>query len=187
VLVILAAVWVGGAFSAAPISYWAYPIILEFGAGMGLAHLFLRGWRLSAPIAGGFIAVGCVAAFVLGPLETYMNRVVILGLPAILIVCGFALAPAPRRPSAYMLFERVGDASYSLYLSHPFVITAVFIVWSRLPLSGAVDMFGYVLLTMLLTVVWSILSFHWIEKPASRLVRGWLRGRRKAQVVTTAP
>lgn len=187
VLVLLAGLWMAGAFGAAPMGFWANPIILEFGAGMVLAHVFFRGIRLPRAATWALILAGLVVAYVTGPMQTNANRVLILGLPALLIVASFALAPAPRNPRALAVVERVGDASYSLYLSHPFVITAVFILWSRLPMAGPGDFLGYVVVTLVIAAVWSVISFHWIEKPASRLVRGWLRGRDKARAATTAP
>jgi exopolysaccharide production protein ExoZ len=109
-------------FGFLPLRFWSDPIVLEFVLGMGLAlavsrGLSLPGWARVAMIA---IAVAWLHHQAGGP---SLGRVVSFGLPGALLV---AAAVSNRRadhigPTAGVLI-RLGDASYAMYLFHPFVM-----------------------------------------------------------------
>ncbi len=65
--------------------------------------------------------------------EDVLPRFMAAGIPAALIV--FAAACGPRLPATWFVAPLVliGDASYSLYLSHPFVIRPLRNLWLALP------------------------------------------------------
>jgi exopolysaccharide production protein ExoZ len=61
-------------------------------------------------------------------LAVAMSRVLQYGVPSALIVAGLALNPSALGAAGSGLFARafgfLGDASYSIYLVHPFALTA---------------------------------------------------------------
>jgi peptidoglycan/LPS O-acetylase OafA/YrhL len=61
--------------------------------------------------------------------------------------------------------KRIGTISYGMYLFHIFAVTAALKILDRLSLEGAVAAF---LLTTLLTVVVSEISFRLFENPIMR-------------------
>lgn len=140
------------------------PIILEFIAGvviakvgkvrwgfamlpLGVAALLLAGWLMIIPD-------GYNELFLTG--EQNLQRVAVLGIPAVLIVYGTMHIQAHRSVWTYF-----GDASYSLYLVHPLVLSGLAVVWILYPVSpNAIIAVGIV---VALVVSWRVHEL--VEKP----------------------
>lgn len=161
-----------------PIAFYGNFIVLEFVVGCLLGAILKRGfWRrvprpviVSLPIGLGL--AGFVAAAFTTSAEP--NRLIIYGVPASLLVFGVAardiVGPNTRLP----FFERLGNASYSAYLIHPFLV----VVWgasaTRLfggSWAGALCMAAGTLVT---TMAVSQVSFTVFEQRASKAVRLFL-------------
>ncbi len=103
--------------------------ILEFVAGLLIAEVTLSGVRLPRWAAGALVLGGVAAAVSLvGSTDSWWNpwRGIAWGLPAAAIVAGFALCPPTTAPGAVRRwFERLGDASYALYLVHYALFIAI--------------------------------------------------------------
>jgi exopolysaccharide production protein ExoZ len=110
-------------------------IILEFVAGMILGHLWLHGKVRIPPLAAfATILVAFAVMIVLTPLKTPENRFLIWGLPALLVVsAGLSLEPRGRFFSHGFL-KLMGDASYSIYLTHILTLGVLRTAWKRLGL-----------------------------------------------------
>ncbi|GEP08708.1 acyltransferase family protein [Methylobacterium gnaphalii] len=161
----LALAWIGrDATVATPIFYSVTDgllIVFLFGCGLGLAHE--KGLRLSWPIAAAAIVAGI--AWLLADLQGSAPWVA--GVPALLVVAGTVLRPPPRETLAGRWLAAVGDASYSLYLTHTFVLRGVFLVWKRLWLSAASVPF-FMLVSSLAAVLVSLLIYRSVERPMTR-------------------
>ncbi|MBB3902536.1 acyltransferase family protein [Methylobacterium brachythecii] len=161
----LALAWIGrDATVATPIFYSVTDgllVVFLFGCGLGLAHE--KGLRLSWPIALATIVAGI--AWLLANLQGSAPWVA--GVPALLVVAGVTLRPPPRETVAGRWFAAVGDASYSLYLTHTFVLRGVFLVWKRLWLSAATVPF-FMLASSLAAVLASLLIYRYVERPMTR-------------------
>lgn len=105
------------------LAFYSSSIVLEFACGMALAWAYRRG--LSLPAWAG--ALGVAAGFALLALDLpdgTLPRLVQWGFPAVLIVAG-AVSIERRHGMPRLAFAHVlGDASYSLYLSHTIVLAA---------------------------------------------------------------
>lgn len=172
--------------------FWSRPIVLEFvvGAAMGMAHA-RGGLRL-----GGAWACCLVAAAVSwvaldpfgmtttsGPTPNDFVRLAAWGAPAVLIlfavVASQAVVGLARHRVAAPLV-RLGDASYSLYLLHPFVLIVLGKVWVATPLHALLPWWALACLSV--GVAWGVarLSHRWIELKVSawlgrhRLARRWM-------------
>jgi exopolysaccharide production protein ExoZ len=97
-------------------AFYTNSIILEFLAGMAIAHF---GWRLHWV----FVPVG-FALLAYGVPGNFGARIIWGGIPAAMIVAG-ALSIEPRLPRLRSL-DLLGDASYAIYLTH--MVTIVLIV-----------------------------------------------------------
>jgi exopolysaccharide production protein ExoZ len=108
--------WVWGPFDTAIGQTYTSPMLLEFVAGVLIAHAWLSGWlNVSTRLSAAAIILGFFALL-------FVDRGV-EGIAASLIVVG-----ALNRAWAgwhHGLLRRLGDASYSIYLTHLFTLAAV--------------------------------------------------------------
>ena len=152
------------------LAFWSDSIIFEFLFGVGIALLLRADVRLSAPVAMAVFVAGVALAIGLGPLwrvSDALPRFVAAGIPAALIV--FAAACGPRIRASWFVapLVLVGDASYSLYLSHPFVIRPLRNLWMLLP--AQVPLWTYVMTCCVVAVFGAIAVYWLIERPLIRL------------------
>jgi exopolysaccharide production protein ExoZ len=105
------------------------------------------------------------------------DRVLIYGTGSALVIAGLvALERQGGRWNSRPL-ARLGDASYSLYLSHVPVIAATGLLWRRLLIVQSAVMRAPVMHVAVLACTFSvavaggIASFHLIEAPLLRLLR----------------
>lgn len=147
-----------------PWKFWAGPIVLEFCFGMGIGVLYHSGVRISRLTAACLVALAVLMLSLTLPNLAWATRYWVLGVPSALLVLSFACLQ--RFPDIQIgAFGRfcawVGDASYTLYLMHPFVISAMFIIWRKLDFDG----WSYVGITLAVIIGGALLAYHWIEIP----------------------
>lgn len=154
--------------SYAPFSFFINLIILEFCAGMILAKAFISGVRFTASLS--IIGLGLSFLFLTFSMHTTASipRVVSLGIPSFFIVAALVLtdkkSKCVRQPRLQLL-KHIGDASYTLYLSHPFTLSACFVVFKFIGASGVYGGVLYIVITFLLFPVSAIILYKTIEKP----------------------
>ena len=162
-------VWAGMhfQFGSVQLRFWTNPIILEFlfGAGLGLA--LKAGLRLGAFAAPALALAGCLGAVALGPafgLAQDLPPLLRNGVPAAMIVAGAVLGPALPASRFVLVLAALGDASYSLYLTHPFSIRPLRNLW--LGLAGPqVPLVIYLLAACAAAVTGALLVYHLVERP----------------------
>ncbi|MFM0405246.1 acyltransferase family protein [Paraburkholderia dipogonis] len=115
-------------------------LLLEFVMGIG-AYRYINQQRHSRVLDVGLLVAG-VAALVVGLFINHVgNRVLWYGLPYALIFAGFvSLDSVVARVEVGLIsrvLKKIGDASYSIYLSHPFVFSGMGIVIRKLHLQTA--------------------------------------------------
>jgi peptidoglycan/LPS O-acetylase OafA/YrhL len=118
-------------FATPQLTFWSNPIILEFCAGMGLAQLLAAGVGLPVWLRLG-LPLLAITALHFAP-DPGASRAAVWGIPAVLLVAAAALAPIPAtlsRPARAVV--RLGDASYALYLVHPFVMRFLSVFWHKI-------------------------------------------------------
>jgi exopolysaccharide production protein ExoZ len=146
------------------------PIVYEFGFGMVLALLFLRGGR-SLPMQWVAVPVGLIlllaASYVAphedtgGPIRAV--RYLAWGLPAALVVWG-ALAVGQAKGPLGRLAMLIGDSSYSLYLTHSFVMVA-FSKAVRTPYVGLLPPLAWMALATVASVIVGAAVYYVVERP----------------------
>jgi exopolysaccharide production protein ExoZ len=111
------------------------PILFEFYLGAAIAFLFVKGFAPSRTVA--------ISAIILGIATLFVTRNINLGIWTHLICRGFpsgaillgAISLERVRIRVPKLFVALGDSSYSLYLTHPFILPALGKLWLALHLS----------------------------------------------------
>ena len=154
-----------------PLFFWTRPILLEFLVGCALALVYQKGVRLSRGVSYGLVSVGFALLFVAssqGIAEGQLHRWWALGIPATLIMAGLALSRQLEDRGIAKGLHYLGNAGYSLYLVHPFMIVAVAMVWSKF---GIPSLAGFVVMALVAAVVGSILVFKYIEDPIVQFLK----------------
>lgn len=167
--------------------YLENPLALDFLYGLGLAVLLRRGVRPRSPWPFALLgAVLILASAALGP-TTGANaadlprslRFLLFGLPAAMVVYGSLAVGRAASPLGRAL-GTLGDASYALYLTHGFVMTAYARLLQRPTIAHALPLAAWMLLVTAFAIALGIATHVLIERPLSRAVRAVGRGPKRA-------
>jgi exopolysaccharide production protein ExoZ len=147
--------------------FYTDPIILEFVFGMLVAAIVTRerspkaSW-IFIPLFLLFAALYCAPA----GLQDY--RFARFGTLSAFIILAALRAPWPR----VALLRLIGDASYSIYIIHFFVLSAFSQAWRWLGLeTSATEIIAFYFLGIVLTVISGVLCWQYIETPLSGIVQ----------------
>lgn len=181
---LLVAARVDGLLPGTALNFWGDPIVLGFLLGAAAGIAYVKGARLSFAAALSLAALGFYALSFTPDLtvpEDDLFRRLGAALPAAVIVAGFALAPQlDERRRVWWLALAIGNASYSLYLVHEFLLRAFHIVWGKLVI-GIVPLWAFIPLGIVISVT-AALSLYWLfEKPVTRWLNGLGKPRDKAR------
>lgn len=145
-----------------PLAFYAQTIVFEFILGVAIAQMLLR-WGPGPAGAGALlVASGTVFTFGLG-WDPAADRLLHCGLGAAAIVLGTIwlerMIEGRRwaRPLAFL-----GDASYSIYLSHTFVVPGCVMALKKL---GVTDTFAVFAIASAAVMAAGSISYLWVEKP----------------------
>ena len=97
-------------------------LILEFIFGCAVAQFYFFSTMTSKFIAFGALIGGVSLLLIFGLYTSYLPRFVYFGIPATLLMTGCILLEKNNIWPKWRFFHRLGDISYSLYLSHIFVL-----------------------------------------------------------------
>jgi exopolysaccharide production protein ExoZ len=155
-------------------------IVVEFVFGVMLAKWTLRGFRLQPAIAGAFILFG-FGFILIVPMISENARVLTWGIPAFVIVAGaVSLEPFVARALPRWLLT-LGDASYSIYLSHGFVLPAFGILVSTIVSRDLWTEGLTIILCLIISSIAGWIVFILIESPMLHAMRHgttlWQHGR----------
>jgi exopolysaccharide production protein ExoZ len=158
--------------------FFTNPILLEFVYGVIVAKLFLR--QRVTPLAMAAVSVATFISFVSDP----TSRVIVAGLPSCaLVMVAAVLSRRQRQPStAERILGVLGDASYSIYLVHVFVISAVLKLLVKI---GALPIDLAILVAMLCAILAGYCSYVCLERPSLQFFRR-LRTSRQAFISPAA-
>jgi peptidoglycan/LPS O-acetylase OafA/YrhL len=147
---------------------------LEFIYGMGCFYLFNK--KIVKPTATMGISLSLAGALLLTAEAIFkipnqeMNRGWLWGLPMLLVFAGFLCLEGFIKGSASGLKKSLlalGNSSYSLYLFHPFTLSAAAIVLKRMHMDANPYLFAAVL--FIVTVMAGYLVYLYVERPLMRV------------------
>jgi exopolysaccharide production protein ExoZ len=154
------------------------PLQLEFLAGclIGLWTARSKTPVLSLPWAGVLLVMGLLIGAVIHRIDPATERAVAFGIPSVLIL--IAAVAAERHIAAWEVkpLSFLGDASYSIYLFH-------IPIFALMPLLVGT----HAVVSLVLTLATACLIHIWIEKPATKLVKGRYRIPHTAPAVSLVP
>lgn len=151
--------------------FLGFSIILEFIIGIWIHALFCKRPELPGWLCAVFVA----SALILWPLgEHFMPqddlRIIARGIPAALFTMGIVFSRRMNNVTGPVAktTELLGDCSYSLYLSHPFVLVPLAAVYKHL---GAGHLAIYMIPALILCLAASLVSYFVVEKSLIKLSR----------------
>ncbi|GAA0780093.1 acyltransferase family protein [Roseibium denhamense] len=153
-----------------PVRFYGDLIVYEFLAGVCLAHLYLRGRLMSQGIS---VAIGLAAALLLIIMDNAspdLPHVLVIGVPAMIVIYALISIDFSKLPE-WRFLHLLGDASYSLYLSHVFVLAALRTVVVKVVPEPMQDPFVFLGLCIVASVVVAIFMYHLFEKPVAEFFR----------------
>jgi exopolysaccharide production protein ExoZ len=166
------------------------PIILEFMLGVLVATLFRNDYL---PLGVTAVVVGVAGLLMGGEAIRHYEmqvlpswwRIACFGIPAALLIYGLVAVERRRCWVMHPLWQKLGDASYSLYICHQLVLFSLLAIWQHTGLIRHIR--GPVSL-----VIWALIAFtigvsahYYIEVPLAR----WLSRRigiRRSRVLQVA-
>lgn len=108
-------------------------LLLEFLAGIILGVLYTRGYFLSSKMAYAMLIASIMLFVSFETLALHMVvRTIAWGLPAILLVFATLSLDKWGKFDRFRSLQLIGDASYSIYLSHILTIEVVELLWTML-------------------------------------------------------
>jgi exopolysaccharide production protein ExoZ len=178
------------------------PLLLEFLAGVWLGSAFSAGRVMGKRLALFLLAAG-VAGLVgsIWILDLPLDRTLIWGIPSLVIVASAIALETHKLMPRLPLLKLLGDASYSIYLSHTVAIVIGSFALHELglgnpgtpaavqagllvgPATSPAVAAGYYVFMLVFCVATGVLCHRLLERPATSFVRGLLsapRGKEKA-------
>lgn len=158
-----------------PFGFWGLPIVLEFAVGMGLAVLWRRGFRLGLGlrllVALVGLAILLVAATQVGPRVPWSILAWHGSAATLLVLAATSGAATATEPTVIVrALARLGDASYALYLVHPFMIRGLRELFARIGLGSPML---FIAAGLAASVAAALVVHRVFERPATL----WLRRR----------
>lgn len=158
----------------------SHPMTIEFIAGGLIAHIYykksinINNWIIAFLISLSFFIL-VFGYFYYQGLNNSIEpsgwwRIVIFGIPALLIV--YCLANIEK--NGYILYSsliKIGNASYSIYLSHVLTLSFFGRVWSSFSSNEVLDNIIVIPILFTLVIAVGFLSYSIIEKPLLSLTR----------------
>ena len=156
-----------------------YPMTLEFLLGAAIGLVIKSGWRRFALPALGLSLIGFVAAIWVVDFTSKADSLPILrtclfGPPAALLVYAVAALELNQtsKPWLHSSLVRIGDWSYSLYLCHILVISAVAeLIFPTLRASGLVSNLAFIVLASAAALIVAGLTYTLFEAPLHKRAR----------------
>ena len=141
---------------------WCDPILLEFLFGMLLERAWRRGWKLWPGVAWVVFCVAMTLLVLFPRPDGTLLRPLLWGLPAVEDTVG-------RRVPPWMLL--IGDASYSIYLTHGFVLPVVAMFLEAMPWAEMRTMLPVLAASLALCLGAGWMFYRWIELPLIHFFR----------------
>jgi peptidoglycan/LPS O-acetylase OafA/YrhL len=158
-----------------------HPYTLEFITGCGLGIIFRRssnqgGWFF---LTGGLIlylsSLFLLNWFPSPGIVSGWSRVFHFGPPAALILYGLIGLESRGRRFSPSVLVKLGDVSYSIYLSHILILALAGRLWALYPSSGRLNHWASLMIMMGAVVAFGMISYRYLEVPLMSIFRDWGR------------
>ena len=158
-------------FTNVQLAFWSHSIILDFLAGMLLAQALAAGIRFSVLVRYALVAVAIIELHLTRNAPP-LYRPLVFGIPALIFVGAACLGDTKTRPGRFAtLLIFLGDASYAMYLVHPFIMRGFSILWHRFHAQNEIAGIIYVLAGLAVAQACAALLHVYVERNLYRMLR----------------
>lgn len=157
----------------AVLTFYTNPILLEFVFGVLIAEVTCRR-RLSSPLRGwATIAAAAIWLAFFYTRDVMSERLIVNGVPAAAMVVGAIFLERGARSKPSNIGKLLGDASYSIYLAHPFAMRAYYFA-TAVVFGKAATVSGQIMLAageVVAGVIGGVIGYLILERPIVRVGR----------------
>jgi exopolysaccharide production protein ExoZ len=151
--------------------FYGNPIVFEFIMGIAVAILVKRRQMLDAHWAMLMTALAIALMLLANINHLDISRPVAYGIPAAFIVYGLCCMEIRGVLRNFKGLRVVGDASYSLYLTHVFTLVVCRLIFAHFyQVDSVMAEIAFVVLCLALSMTIGVITYYLYEKPAT----GWL-------------
>lgn len=166
--------------TSAPVLVWGNTIVFEFLFGCMIGALDVSGLlsRANRLVWLAVLGAGGVAFIALAD-SAVLPRVLCRGLPASLLVMALVALERFGQVKVVAPLKLIGDASYSIYLSHLYVVILFRVLWKKLhlPIDGMIASVTFVGLCMTLGVLAGLFTYRFVERRLTEFAQTMLKAR----------
>ncbi|MCE7063541.1 acyltransferase [Dyadobacter sp. CY343] len=161
------------------LEFYSNTIILEFVTGSLLYYYWRNFGNLKSPLVEAMgLSLGA-ASFIFLVYADYLQdpnltRFLLFGIPAFFIANAFLIMEGKvnRQNKVHSTAILLGDASYAMYLVHPFVIYAfIRLVFVRFKMEGRAFELAQLIGTMIIVCIVAVIIHKWFEKPVLKALK----------------
>ncbi len=163
------------------VAYYRRSMLLEFAGGMLLAQLLPQLRKVPWWLALGVVVLAFRPLWSFQESTILTMRGLVWGVPAVAVVAGLLSLEHRWGRHVPRWALRIGDASYSIYLVHTFVLPAVGLLLVHLRHSWRYEVTTLIAVSVVLSSLAGVLAYEGIERP----INHWFKGRRKTAAPVT--
>lgn len=159
-----------------PLNFWADPIILNFIMGMLIAVIYRKGFRVNFTQSILLVAIALVGILLDGNFsgtldamseDHIVNRIAAM-IPMMALFVAGALGPQVNvEQKLWRAGISVGDASYSLYLIHPFILRPAAKIWAKL-VGNHLPVWTFTVTAIFLALAIGSIVYLYFERPLTK-------------------
>jgi exopolysaccharide production protein ExoZ len=153
---------------------WTLNYEMFFYALFAVALLVGKGWRV--PVMVGVLSVLVASGYAFHPtsaaLQVYTNYPLLEFGAGMILGRLWVMNPrAPRVDGGNTLLSAIGDASYSIYLTHIFTLGALRVVWTHLvPVASMVSSVILMAASLTVSAAAGCMCYRWVERPLTKWI-----------------
>lgn len=154
------------------LKFYGDPIILEFLYGVMIAIIVTTRATLK-PIPALFIGgLSLAAIIILDIMDPPIDRAFSIGPMAALLILSVASLELSSKVPHISFLSKIGDASYSIYLTHIFTLVLARLVYKLLALSGGLaNAYIFILFCITSSTTIGYLAYRYYERPILRRLK----------------